>query len=39
MFQNQDLSKISEEQKTSIRKEKIGLIFQQFYLNTELYCT
>ena len=32
MFQNQDLSKISEEQKTSIRKEKIGLIFQQFYL-------
>ena len=32
IFQNQDLSKISEEQKTSIRKEKIGLIFQQFYL-------
>ena len=32
IFQNQDLSKISEEQKTAIRKEKIGLIFQQFYL-------
>ena len=32
IFQNQDLSKISEEQKTSIRKKKIGLIFQQFYL-------
>ena len=31
-FQSQDLSKISEEQKTAIRKEKIGLIFQQFYL-------
>ena len=32
IFQNQDFSKISEEQKTAIRKEKIGLIFQQFYL-------
>ena len=32
IFQNQNFSKISEEQKTSIRKEKIGLIFQQFYL-------
>ena len=32
IFQNQDFSKISEEQKTLIRKEKIGLIFQQFYL-------
>ena len=32
IFQNQDLSKISEEQKTAIRKEKIGLVFQQFYL-------
>ena len=32
IFQNQDLSKISEEQKTAIRKKKIGLVFQQFYL-------
>ena len=31
-FQNQDFSKIDEEQKTEIRKKKIGLIFQQFYL-------
>ena len=31
-FQSQDLSKVSEEQKTAIRKENIGLIFQQFYL-------
>ena len=27
-FQNQDFSKIDEEQKTEIRKKKIGLIFQ-----------
>ncbi len=32
IFQNQDLSTISEEQKTAIRKKKIGLVFQQFYL-------
>ena len=32
IFQNIDLSKVSEEQKTAIRKKKIGLIFQQFYL-------
>ena len=31
-FQNQDFSKISEEKKTEIRKKKIGLVFQQFYL-------
>ena len=31
-FQNQDFSKISEDQKTQIRKQKIGLVFQQFYL-------
>ena len=31
-FQNQDFSKISEDQKTEIRKQKIGLVFQQFYL-------
>ena len=31
-FQNQDFSKISEEKKTAIRKQKIGLVFQQFYL-------
>ena len=32
LFQNQDLSKIGEEQITAIRKKKIGLVFQQFYL-------
>ena len=32
IFKNQDLSKISEEQKTEIRKKNIGLVFQQFYL-------
>ena len=32
IFQNKDLSKISDEQKTVIRKKKIGLVFQQFYL-------
>ena len=32
IFQNQDLSIISDEQKTAIRKKKIGLVFQQFYL-------
>ena len=32
IFQNKDLSKISDEQKTAIRKKKIGLVFQQFYL-------
>ena len=32
IFQNQEFSKMSEEQKTSIRKKKIGLVFQQFYL-------
>ncbi len=32
IFQNIDLSKASEEDKTAIRKKKIGLIFQQFYL-------
>ena len=32
IFQNHDLSTISEEQKTAIRKKKIGLVFQQFYL-------
>jgi len=31
-FQNQDFSKISEDKKTEIRKQKIGLVFQQFYL-------
>ena len=29
-FGNNDLSKISEKEKTEIRKKKIGLIFQQF---------
>ena len=29
-FENQDLTKLS--QKTNIRKRKIGLVFQQFYL-------
>ena len=32
IFENKDFSKISEEQKTTIRKKKIGLVFQQFYL-------
>jgi putative ABC transport system ATP-binding protein len=32
IFENKDFSIISEEQKTSIRKKKIGLVFQQFYL-------
>ena len=32
IFENQDFSKISEGQKTKIRKKKIGLVFQQFYL-------
>ena len=32
IFQGQDISKVNEEQNTAIRKEKIGLIFQQFYL-------
>ena len=32
IFNNEDLSKISEKKKTEIRKTKIGLIFQQFYL-------
>ena len=32
IFQNKNLSKISDEQKTAIRKKKIGLVFQQFYL-------
>ena len=31
-FDNDDFSKISEKKKTQIRKKKIGLIFQQFYL-------
>jgi len=31
-FENKDFSLISEEQKTAIRKKKIGLVFQQFYL-------
>ena len=32
IFENQNFSEINEEQKTAIRKKKIGLIFQQFYL-------
>ena len=32
VFQNIDFSKVSEDEKTVIRKKKIGLIFQQFYL-------
>ena len=32
IFNNEDLSKLSEKEKTEIRKTKIGLIFQQFYL-------
>ena len=32
IFNNEDLSKMSEKKKTEIRKTKIGLIFQQFYL-------
>jgi len=32
LFKNIDISKISEERKTEIRKKQIGLIFQQFYL-------
>ena len=32
IFQNKNLSKISDEQKTAIRKKKIGIVFQQFYL-------
>ncbi len=31
-FNNENLSKISEEKVTQIRRKKIGLIFQQFYL-------
>ena len=31
-FDSEDFSKISEKKKTQIRKKKIGLIFQQFYL-------
>ena len=31
-FDNEDFSKISEKKKTQIRKKKIGLTFQQFYL-------
>ncbi len=31
-FDNENFSKISEKKKTQIRKKKIGLIFQQFYL-------
>tara|TARA_B100001559_G_C16462260_1_gene604738 strand:- start:458 stop:1126 length:669 start_codon:yes stop_codon:yes gene_type:complete len=31
-FDNDDFSKIGEKKKTQIRKRKIGLIFQQFYL-------
>ena len=31
-FNNENLSKISEAKKTHIRRKKIGLIFQQFYL-------
>ena len=31
-FDNEDFSKIGEKKKTQIRKKKIGLIFQQFYL-------
>ena len=32
IFQNIDFSDLGEEEKTAIRKKKIGLIFQQFYL-------
>ena len=32
IFKNEDFSKISEKKKTEIRKKKIGLIFQQFFL-------
>ena len=32
LFNNEDFSKISEKKKTQIRKKKIGLVFQQFYL-------
>ena len=32
IFKNKDLTKVSEREKTEIRKKKIGLIFQQFYL-------
>ena len=32
IFENKDFSKLSEKQKTAIRKKKIGLVFQQFYL-------
>ena len=32
IFNNEDFSKLSEKKKTEIRKKKIGLIFQQFYL-------
>ena len=31
-FNQEDFSKISEKRKTEIRKKRIGLIFQQFYL-------
>ncbi len=32
VFDKEDLSKINEKRKTEIRRKKIGLIFQQFYL-------
>ena len=32
IFDNKDLVKMNEKQKTEIRKTKIGLIFQQFFL-------
>jgi putative ABC transport system ATP-binding protein len=32
IFENENFSLISEKQKTAIRKKKIGLVFQQFYL-------
>ena len=38
-FQNQDLSKISEEQKTAIRKEKDWANISAVLLDTKLYST
>ena len=32
IFNDEDFTKLSEKKKTAIRKKKIGLIFQQFYL-------
>ena len=36
-FQDQEITKLNEDEVSEIRKKNIGIIFQSFYLNSKLF--